>query len=52
MWNPKKRRQQWVFHIMVSGHYSEWRETQTIVPIDQPDQDKPATEVALDSGTK
>ncbi len=49
---PEEERRQWVFHIMVSGHYSEWRETQTIVPIDRPDQDKPATEVALDSGTK
>ena len=49
---PEEERRQWVFHIMVSGHYSEWRETQTIMPIDRPDQDKPATEVALDSGTK
>ncbi len=49
---PEEERRQWVFHIMVSGHYSEWRETQTIVPIERPDQDKPDTEVALGSGTK
>jgi Family of unknown function (DUF5715) len=49
---PEEERRQWVFHIMVSGHYSEWRETQTIVPIDRTDQDRPATEVALGSGTK
>lgn len=48
---PEEERHQWVFHIMVSGHYSEWRETQTIVPIDRPETEKPATEVAL-GGTK
>ena len=49
---PEEERRQWVFHIMVSGHYSEWRETQTIVPIERPDQDKPENEVALGTGTK
>jgi hypothetical protein len=52
---PEEERHQRVFHIMVSGHYQEWRETQTIVPVEHPDQDKPeapATEVALGSGTK
>ena len=43
---PEEERRQWVFHIMVSGRYAEWRETQTIMPIDRPQQDKPATEVA------
>ena len=53
---PEEERRHWCFHIMVSGHYSEWRETQTIVPIERPDHDKPevaptpATEVALGSG--
>lgn len=37
---------------MVSGHYNEWRDTQTIVPVEHPDQEKPETEVALGSGTK
>jgi uncharacterized protein DUF5715 len=52
---PEEERRQWVFHIMVSGHYDEWRETQTIVPIDHQDEDKPetpSTEIALGSGTK
>jgi len=49
---PEEERRQWVFHIMVSGHYSEWRETQTIVPIEHPEQDKPTTEVAMGTGTK
>ena len=49
---PEEERRQWVFHIMVSGHYSEWRETQTIVPIEHPEQDKPTTEVAMGAGTK
>ena len=30
---PEEERHQWVFHVMVSGHYSEWRETQDIVPV-------------------
>jgi len=52
---PEEERRHWCFHIMVSGHYSDWRETQTIVPVEHPDQEKqetPATEVALGSGTK
>jgi len=51
---PEEERRHWCFHIMVSGRYADWRETQTIVPIERPDQDKPDTpaEVALGSGTK
>ena len=30
---PEEERSQLVFHVMVSGHYSEWRGTQSIVPI-------------------
>jgi uncharacterized protein YcbK (DUF882 family) len=54
---PEEERRHWCFHIMVSGRYAEWRETQTIVPLERPDQDKPdapqlpQTEVAL-GGTK
>lgn len=49
---PEEERRQWVFHIMVSGHYAEWRETQTMIPIEQPQPDKPATEVAMGAGTR
>ena len=55
---PEEERRHWCFHIMVSGRYNEWRETQTIIPIERPDQDKPQTqpptqtEVALGGGTK
>ena len=49
---PEEERHQRVFHIMVSGHYSEWRETQDIVPIERPDSDKPETQIALGTGTK
>jgi hypothetical protein len=49
---PEEERHQWVFHIMVSGHYSEWRETQDIFPVEHPDQDKPETQVAMGAGTK
>jgi Family of unknown function (DUF5715) len=50
---PEEERRHWCFHIMVSGHYDEWRETQTIVPMERQDQEKPetpSTEVALGSG--
>lgn len=38
---PEEERHQWVFHIMVSGHYSEWRETQNIIPVEKPDTPMP-----------
>ena len=50
---PEEERRHWCFHIMVSGHYTEWRESQSIVPIERPEQEKPetpSTEVALGSG--
>ncbi len=34
---PEEERRQWVFHIMISGRYSEWRETQTLVRIEHPE---------------
>ena len=49
---PEEERRHWCFHIMVSGRYSEWRETQNIIPIERPESDKPQNEVALGSGGK
>ena len=58
---PEEERHQWVFHIMVSGLYSDWRETQSIIPVEHleqqqpdqhPDNDQPVAQVALGSGTK
>ena len=55
---PEEERRHWCFHIMVSGHYSEWRGTQTIVPIERPEQEKPDAprmpqpEVASGGGAK
>jgi len=34
---PEEERRQWVFHIMVSGHYADWRETQDVVPMERPE---------------
>jgi hypothetical protein len=42
---PEEERHQWVFHIMVSGRYADWRETQDIVPIERPE----ATTVTADA---
>jgi len=36
---------------MVSGHYSDWRNTQDIVPVEHPEQDTPQTQVAMGSGS-
>jgi hypothetical protein len=50
---PEEERRHWCFHIMVSGRYDEWRETQSIIPIEHQDEEKPAmpgTEVAMGSG--
>jgi hypothetical protein len=49
---PEEERRHWCFHIMVSGKYSDWRETQTIIPIERPENEVPATQVAMGSGGK
>ena len=52
---PEEERRHWCFHIMVSGHYAEWRETQSIIPLENEQQERPEVpgdEVALGSGTK
>jgi uncharacterized protein DUF5715 len=33
---PEEERRQWVFHVMVSDRYGEWRGNQTIIPVDRP----------------
>ena len=53
---PEEERRHWCFHIMVSGHYSQWRETQNIIPLerpdmDRPDSDTPEAQVAMGSGS-
>lgn len=50
---PEEERRHWCFHIMVSGRYDEWRQTQSIIPIERQEEEKPATrrtEVAMGSG--
>ncbi len=42
---PEEERHQWVFHIMVSGKYADWRMTQDLVPMEPPDA--PLTAVSL-----
>jgi hypothetical protein len=32
---PEEERRHWCFHIMVSGHYSDWRQSQDIVPVER-----------------
>ncbi len=33
---PEEERRHWCFHIMVSEQYSDWRQTQTIFPVQHP----------------
>jgi hypothetical protein len=50
---PEEERHQWVFHIMVSGHYSEWRDTQDVVPMERearPDSVRPENQVTAENG--
>jgi hypothetical protein len=52
---PEEERRHWCFHIMVSGLYSDWRQTQNIVPIEHPELEHPnnlpEAQVAMGSGT-
>ncbi len=43
---PEEERHQWVFHVMVSDHYTEWRQTQTMFPAEQADTIKTAEDRA------
>ena len=49
---PEEERRHWCFHIMVSGKYSDWRQTQSIIQIEPADNDKPQTEAALGAGAQ
>lgn len=41
---PEEERRQWVFHIMVSDHYTDWRESKTLAG-QQPDQTDTTPEI-------
>jgi hypothetical protein len=51
---PEEERHQWVFHIMVSDRYSEWRQTQTAFEAISPEAPvrPPATVVSAISSTE
>jgi len=49
---PEEERRHWCFHIMVSGRYSDWRDTQDVVPLEHPENEVPESQIALGSGTK
>ncbi len=40
---PEEERRQWVFHVMVSDRYADWRQSQTMFPF----QPAPQTEAAI-----
>jgi hypothetical protein len=43
---PEEERRQWVFHVMVSDRYSEWRQSQTLFPVETPVEAQPALAAA------
>ena len=43
---PEEERHQWVFHVMVSDHYTEWRQTQTLFPAEMSETVKTAEDRA------
>jgi hypothetical protein len=47
---PEEERRHWCFHIMVSGRYTDWRETQSLVPLERPD-DNPETDTPAQVAT-
>jgi hypothetical protein len=52
---PEEERHHWCFHIMVSGRYTDWRETQNIVPLERPDdhpEEETPAQVAASSAAK
>jgi hypothetical protein len=52
---PEEERRHWCFHIMVSGRYTDWRETQDIVPLERPDdhpEEETPAQVAASSASK
>jgi Family of unknown function (DUF5715) len=49
---PEEERRHWCFHIMVSGRYTDWRETQDVVPLERPDdQPEEATPAQVAAGS-
>ena len=49
---PEEERHQWVFHIMVSGRYADWRETQDVVPFDRAEPATLAADSSLQSAPR
>jgi hypothetical protein len=52
---PEEERRHWCFHIMVSGRYTDWRETQDLVPLERPDEhleEETPAQVAASSASK
>lgn len=49
---PEEERRHWCFHVMVSDRYSEWRQTQTILPHPSLEQEPVAPSIAAISATQ
>ena len=44
---PEEERHQWVFHVMVSGRYTDWRESKMLAGEQLTSDDSDAGELAL-----
>jgi hypothetical protein len=47
---PEEERRQWVFHVMVSDHYSDWRESKMLAGAEQQEYDERAPELTAVAG--
>jgi hypothetical protein len=45
---PEEERRQWVFHVMVSGRYTEWRESRMLAGDNPSDKSEISQQLALD----
>jgi hypothetical protein len=46
---PEEERRHWCFHVMVSDHYSDWRQTQTIFQLSPQEQPVAAAATTLET---
>lgn len=49
---PEEERRQWVFHVMVSDRYSDWRESKMLAGEGQPETEEPAAPLTSLTGAQ
>ena len=49
---PEEERRQWVFHVMVSDHYSDWRESKMLAGEEQQEYEERAPDLTSVAGAR